>query len=253
LNGTGIATLLMGNDAHEPYFGNRHMKTTKYVNKAVKAIVPLSIVAGILALVSPAASATLVMASGFNENDCSGFFGQGFDNCDVNGSPVIAKFEGNPLIVDEDEDIGEINNTDFPSIDGTEWSFVGGEGDAAGSWIYTPTPGQDDPEIMYWVAKGGMGGDFKLFWEVDTDVGMGSGFTCDTTDAMSAYTPACLNEALVQTSGIWETPTGQSLSHLTFYDTGGGGGGSAPEPGVLVLLATGLLGIGLVRRRGRQA
>ena len=231
------------------------MKATKYVNKVVKAIVPLGVVAGILALVSPAASATMVMAI-LDGNDCTGFFetDNGFDSCELNGSSVIAKFEGNPLKVDEANDIGEIDNFDFPSIslDGSEWTFSDNvenvdEELISGTWAYMA--GDNDPEIRYWATKAGNG--FKLFWEVPADK-VGEGKPC--VDPEDAFTDACLDEALSQTTGEWFTLGEKELSHITFYDTeGGGDGGQVPEPGVLVLLATGLLGIGLVRRRGRQA
>jgi PEP-CTERM motif len=152
-------------------------------------------------------------------NDCSGEFGQGFENCkipanfDPNESPIIIKFELN----ENGTFSTEINSVLFPSIDGNEFSFdFTGEG-ATGTWTYTP--GAGDPAINFFVAKGGPG--FNLF---DT-----LGLTDDW------YTP----------DNRGGNPAG--LSHLSFYDTGGGG--QVPEPTTLLLLGAGLFAAGFARRR----
>ena len=77
----------------------------------------------------------------FQGNDCSGYFGTGFDSCTifVNSmgerielSPVIAKFE-------EDLSLDEVNNTVFPSVDGSEFSFSDPVPEnVTGTWNYTP-------------------------------------------------------------------------------------------------------------------
>ena len=116
------------------------------------------------ALVVAALSAFSSMASAdfiqtIEGNDCSGVFGQGFENCkipaefDPNESPIIIKFNF-------DEDVpGEIEiNSLFPSIDGSEFALTGIDG-ATGTWTYTPGPG--DPAINFFVAKGGP--NFNLF------------------------------------------------------------------------------------------
>jgi len=48
-------------------------------------------------------------------------------------------------------------------------------------------------------------------------------------------------------TGFWTGPG--SISHVSIYATTGGTDNRAPEPGVLILVAAGLLGIGFSRRR----
>lgn len=166
-------------------------------------------------------------------NDCAGIFGKPETPCDVGFaldppaevSPWIAKYE-------TDSDSWETNN-DFPSVTGDEFTIVGANG-GSGTWSYTP--GLGDPGVRFWVAKGGNEG-FRLHWMVE---GTTVGNTCDG----DPYNLACLNLALVVTSGDWDTTNGQDLSHLTFYDTG-----NVPEPLTLSLFGAGALAVGLARRR----
>ena len=206
------------------------------VNKSLTT----SLVAGLFLLGSYPAAAVTIMTSGFGENDCSGFFGQGFGSCQIVGdttlSPVIAKFNASL-------GVSEINAL-FPSVTGGEWSFSNtSAGNASGDWSYAP--GTDDPGIRFWAAKAG--NDFKLFWEVsDADAAgacAGQGNYGDT-----GLIGACLDAALVVTSGSWTTPGSKDLSHLTFYDTAPPPT-RMPEPGTIGLLGLGLLGIGMARRR----
>ena len=196
-----------------------------------------------------ATAASTVMVSGLGNNDCSGYFGTGFDNCQifdgVQISPVIIGFDNNL-------NPGEINSA-FPSITGSEWTFSNlGSGNSTGDWSYTP--GANDPGVRYWVAKAT--NDFNLFWTVDDSALSSNGGVCDITNA---FTLNCLNEALVVNSGSWTTPVAgsgpASLSHLTFYDhepaivvppT------SAPEPNSLLLMSLGALGFGFFGRRKKQ-
>jgi hypothetical protein len=189
---------------------------------------------------SPAQAANLV--SGFVAgNDCSGLFGTGFENCEVNDSPVIAKFKGNPT-----EGLEDVNNGDYPTIDGDEWTFTGNGDFKTGSWQYNPDDG-NDPGIRYWAAKAGNG--FNFFYMIDGDAA--------TCSAANVLTVACLNQAQTVTSGEWFTPGGKGLSHLTFYNTGDHGGGGSqdiPEPAAMAGLMA--VGAGIVlnrRKKVRQA
>src|SRR4029434_2705245 len=146
----------------------------------------------------------------FEGNDCSGVFGQGFANCkipaniDPNETPIIIKFdfEGETPVI-------EINSALFPTIDGSEFDFSGTG--PSGTWTYTP--GAGDPVINFFVAKGG--NFFNLFSNLGDP-----------------------------NSDDWLTPTNPNnnqpfgLSHLSFYDEGGGG--QVPEPTTLLLLGAGL-------------
>jgi PEP-CTERM motif len=161
----------------------------------------------------------------FPGNDCAGTFGQPFADCkipaniDPNESPIIIKFDFGP-----DGVTFEINSDLFPTIDGSEFNLGSNPG-STGTWIYTP--GADDPAIHFFVAKGG--NFFNLFSNLGDPL----------TDDWS--TPINLNNNNNQRYG---------LSHLSFYDTGGGG--QVPEPTTLLLLGAGLFAAGFARRRVKR-
>jgi PEP-CTERM motif len=163
----------------------------------------------------------------FEGNDCSGLFGQKFEECRVpedlsgvkGGTPVIIKFEFND---DGDVTATFINSALFPSIDGSEFSFDFGDDGNTGTGSWTYVQGVGDPEISVFAAKGGNIG-FNLY---STDG--------DYSD-VEFVTPNNPNGS----------PAG--LSHLTFYDTDGDI--DATEPGTLALLGLGLFAIGMSRRR----
>lgn len=163
-------------------------------------------------------------------NDCAGVYGQNFPNCtipaniDPNETPIIIKFEFNDAGA---VTVESINSALFPTIDGDEFSFDFGANGTTGDGTWTYTPGDGDPLINYYVAKGS--NSFNLFSN-DGD----------------------------PNSGDWVTPTNPSgqpagLSHLSFYDTESDEGpGKVPEPTTMLLLGAGLLAVGIARRRPKR-
>lgn len=199
------------------------------------------IYSGLILLCFASAAQSAVIQRDFSGNDCSGFFGTGFDSCtifvndagvDIELSPVIAKYNG-------DLTLSETNGTVFPSVDGTEFGFSNTTGgNKTGTWDYTPVG--DDPGVRYWATKAG--NNFTLFWEVD-DAAILAGGACDVADF---YTLSCLDSAQIVSTGDWTTPNNKNLSHITFYDTGI----VIPVPAAVWLFGSGLLGlIGVARRR----
>ena len=172
------------------------------------------------------------------DNDCAGFFGQGFDNCNVFGqSPVIAKFEANNdgLL----EGAPEINNL-FPTVTGGEWSFTEDTG-LSGTWKYNP--GAGDPPIKFWAVK--------------TSPQLNFSYMVPDADQAHCSTPGnelnieCITAALVlptDTAIPWETGVQNVISHITFYDSDGG---RVPAPGTMLLMALGGLALGMRRRQRR--
>ena len=182
----------------------------------IKGIKKALVVAGLSAF-SSIASADFIET--FEGNDCAGVFGIPFASCtiperiDPNETPIIIKFDFDP----QTPETIEINSSLFPTIDGSEFDFSGT--DSTGTWTYTP--GAGDPLINYFVAKGG--NFFNLFSNLGDP-----------------------------NSDDWFTPTNPAngqlfgLSHLSFYDEGGGG--QVPEPTTLLLLGAGLFAAGFARR-----
>jgi len=168
------------------------------------------------------------------ENDCSGVYGQGFENCAIGPiggerlSSIIVKFD-----VDEDE---IVINPLYPEFDLDDFDFdtVGDFGE--GSWAYNPDAVVG---IKFWVANAGNG--FNVFYRLSDD----DEANCGDFDAFE-----CMSLAELSYQGDWMTPLNnqgrpRGLSHLSFYDSEV----RIPEPGTLTLLGLGLLGMGLSRRR----
>ena len=210
----------------------------------------VAILAGSMMVISGAQANTVITQYFAGGNDCSGFFGKPFDECNVSVvdssgttqylSPVIAKFDESLLVEDT-------NETLYTSIDGTEWSFSnevdnGTDTNIAGHWAYSP--GTNDPSIRYWAAKSGTG--FNLFWTVN-DSAVSVGGACENAANYNTY--QCLNSAIVTTSGSWVTPDNKSLSHITFYDTGAKPPSEIPVPAAVWLFGSGLFGMVVVARR----
>jgi len=210
----------------------------------VKVSCALSALA-LLLVSSPAMAVPILVTRDFGggpppPNDCAGLFGPNFGACDVG---FLLQEDVSPIILKNN--IGgqtEINDSEFPTVDGSEFSLTG-QGGSAGTWTYTP--GLGDPEVRYWVAAGGNQG-FVLHWMVD-DGGTGAPPLVCGPDA---YNLACLNLALPVTSGNWSTLGGFGLSHISWYDTDGGT--TIPEPVTLALFGVGLAGYGLARRRQKS-
>jgi len=208
----------------------------------------------LLAAIVPFGAANAVTISrDFSGNDCSGFFGSPFPACtifvndggvDIELSPVIAKYDW------DDDGFGnheitqiETNDTVFPSVDGTEYSFsnVTTTDEAkTGDWDYSPAGA--DPGTRYWAVKAG--DQFRLYWDVDASA-IASGGACDVADL---YVLGCLDAANVVTSGDWDTAggltAGKGLSHITFYDTE-----IIPIPAAAWLFGSALGLLGWMRRR----
>ena len=201
-------------------------------------------VAGVLfVVVSSATAAPILVTRDFAggpppPNDCTGVLGGGGTPCDV-GFALTPSAEVSPIILKvtfSNGVAGEPVLFDFPTVDGDEFAVNANPG-TSGTWTYTP--GLDDPAVRFWVAKGGNDG-FRLHWMVEGDT---VGAACNG----DAYNLACLNLALSVTGGTWST-LGQNLGHMSWYDTGDLPD-TVPEPVTLALLGTGVLGLGIARRR----
>lgn len=206
----------------------------------MKKVLSALVIAVAAIYMSPASAGLMKME--FNGNDCQKEGSkngndtvysspQGFDNCGVWAgddliSPVIAKYNfGSSGINTEISD----NYSDF---DPDLISFAL----ESKSWSYDQ--GADDPNIRFWVAKGGDA--FNLFWFIDeNDAGK-----CSGSDLLSF---GCLDSAQAVTSGTWEVPQDKGLSHLTFFNSAPSV--PVPEPGSLALLGLGLIGLRFARRR----
>jgi hypothetical protein len=187
-----------------------------------------------------AANAAIVSVD-FSGNDCAGVFNppgtHGFNACNIwlgsddeitTFAPVIAKIGG--------AGYAEVNSA-FDSVDGSEFSIT--EATGTGAWSYTP--GNDDPVVQFWTAKGGHG--FTLFWDIDDADFLSNGGSCDADQLFSV---ACLAAANTVTSGEFSTPfnhhSGKHFgrSHITFY---GNQAAVVPLPASLWLFMSGLLGL----------
>ena len=197
---------------------------SKYVSLAAAAAVAAGLSFGATNAEAGLVSVT-ASEEDWEQNDCSGQFGQGFENCQVAGSYVIAKY-------DVGEDDWTINDARFPGVTEDDFDVVE-DPDGTWTWDYFNT----DWDIRYWVAKVGQGSDdtggFTLFWEVFNDPAVCQNGTFDLN--------ACLALALVIDTGTF---LGDNLSHLTFYDTPS----TVPLPAGLLLFMTGLAGVGFLGR-----
>ena len=184
----------------------------------------------------------------FDGNDCSGVFGTEPDCAITVGAfstPFIAKW-------DEPGQHDDGGWTVAPAYDGFEkdLDLTIASGGASGSWTYT---GSESP-IRFWSVKAA--NSFKLFWQVDGSA-TADGGACAM--AVNYFTEACLSEALLVSSGDWDTAglaegggSDPGISHISFFNNGVHAPIPLPAAGWLLLGGLGALGA-LGRRRRKHA
>ena len=178
-------------------------------------------------------------------NDCSGYYGSGFDACNVridgtDLSAVIAKWDNPDTGFVAGAGANEVNNTIWPNtLTGDEFAITNPSGS---TWVWNYTPGANDPLIKYWVHKQGPG--FTIYWSV-----------LDDPDSVctSPMTLACMQLATTLTTGTWQG----DWSHITWYDSeavtsGDNNPQPVPLPAAFPLLASVLGAGGLVAWRRRR-
>jgi hypothetical protein len=184
--------------------------------------------AAISAALATSASAALIGVGG-DGNDCGGqddaFVVGSIDEPAVSGDfysgdcSTTAAYGSSPWIIkyDEFEDsatAGQIFiNQLFPTIDGSEFEITFSTDFNAGTWTYTPGPG--DPVVTAVAAKGGS--QYNFYFDAD-------GFT----------------------SFDFAAPGSANLSHITFFDTDHS---VVPLPAAGWLLVAGMGGLAAMRRR----
>lgn len=236
------------------------MKHMKHMKKKL-LIASILVASGVgVGFADPAAAASLVTISvnqddvpdpdqGNPNNVCAGAFGQPFDSCDVGFplgleiSPVILKFESGKVEVAEQY---QEDNGKGISDDGSEFTFSSEDlfDSKSGSWEYDP--GEGDPLVKYWAAKGGQG--FELYWTVHEEDTQSEGVCFGD----NLFTQECLEAAIAVTEGEWEIDTGD-LSNLTFFNSAqehDDDGQDIPEPAAMAGLMA--VGAGLVINRRKK-
>tara|TARA_R110000737_G_scaffold332761_1_gene349874 strand:- start:489 stop:1124 length:636 start_codon:yes stop_codon:yes gene_type:complete len=182
----------------------------------------------------------------FQGNDCSGYFGSGFNSCEIFYNDPANQLDFDASVLGKYDSDSSSWESDGDSLS------ISMSGNQNGSWGKLANA-IDFPDIRFWVAKGGNA--FMLFWTVDPAT---VGSNCDTV-----YSLACLNEAKIVTHGSWTTPInpnnkhnkGFGLSHLTFF-----GGTTAdtpctncpvivPEPQTMMLFAFAIVALATRQKR----
>jgi len=172
----------------------------------------------------PSLAATLIGTLGPGE--CGG--PGGFSNCYAYPDGTTSQGQnggGSPAIFKYNSGGSTDISTQFPSIDGSEFSVNYTAVGNSLSFLYTP--GAGDPVIHYYlIFQAGKG---KLFYDADA---ITSG-----TVALSDY--------------FSKNP---GFSHITFFDTGGviNPLGGVPEPSIWMMMLLGFGAIGFAIRKQRQ-
>lgn len=189
------------------------------------------------------------------KNDCSGYFGSGFSQCEIThvpstNSPVFAEIMGK---FDED---GSTETT--ASSQASDWNFYGNTqqnpgNNGTGTWYYT---GANYPGISFWVAKASK--KFVLNWMViDNEENR------DTCGPSKEFSIDCLSLAVSVKTGDWTTPVNtngknrspKELSHISFYGKNCDSQPcerqvtDIPEPTSIALFSLALLGIAAHRKK----
>ena len=211
----------------------RHALGNFFLGATMK-IIFMAAVAATVSIVGSAASAATVTTFTDGDgsgNDCSGDFGQGFDNCVINYNDGEGTVYSTPII--GKLGVGETKaqyNSLFPSLGDAEEELAHGDGtttymdDGFDYFTSTYTLGIDDPAMTLFVVKAGAG-----YTVYDSVYAAGDGFF--TFDG-SIYT-------------MYYTET--DMSHVSVYDS------ELPPPIPLPaagwLLLGGLGGLAAMKRR----
>lgn len=168
------------------------------------------------AVLAPAEAATLGFKD-YSGNDCSGVFGQGFEDCkDPTGSPIVAKY-------DEDKGAWSINPM-FPGVLSSYFTLTYDDDEGkSGTWTYDPGACSTCPVITSFVVKASNA--FRWYF----------------TDPKQA-----IFSGTWSTAGLNGTRPAPGLSHISFYDTAPV---PVPVPAAGLLLVAALGGLGMAARR----
>ena len=181
-----------------------------------------------------------------NINDCSGYFGSGFTNCEITHVPTPNSEIFETVMSKYDAENSADNEFILGSTSLTDWSFSNSlNGATEGDWTYS---GSLYPGISFWVSKGGNEG-FILNWMVSQD---NANNFCNNGDEFSVN---CLSVAIAVNSGHWAAPEPHNISHITFYgnkcdnNCGPAVTQKVPEPTSIALFALALFGIAARRKK----
>jgi len=184
-------------------------------------------------------------------NDCGGrgsslepILGKG-TNCTItiDGNEiavVLTKLEYNDGTASAHDD-GDDNDPYEYSVD--HWTISEGaitDDYETGTW--TAHTGIGYPEVSFWSAKSSTSS--NLYWKVS-----------DLDQCSTILSFECMNSAVVATTGSWTTPTGQALSHLTFFggiclqDCEPDNNTEVPEPSTIAIFA---LALSLLRIQSKR-